>query len=252
MDTQNLFGFLKDLATNSSLTRYNENKPNSEQFAHLHTVFDMAPCVIYLMDNVNFNCLYINYEIKNLIGVNPNEILHSNLHRWSNLLHTTDKQKLEGTLYTRFSVKLKEFSTQQLENIQISKNYRLQHKNGNYVHCLDQSVIVDVDLTNGSLITLGVITDITPYKTDDNIVLSIAEYDTSMHLIDTHIFKETTLISEREKEILNLLTLGDSSKIIADKLKISVNTVNVHRQNLLKKFDCSTSQELIRNYVKQR
>ncbi|MCH5719559.1 helix-turn-helix domain-containing protein [Niabella hibiscisoli] len=46
-------------------------------------------------------------------------------------------------------------------------------------------------------------------------------------------------LSGREKEILKLVQIGKISKEIAEQLFISVNTVNRHRQNILKKMSVS-------------
>jgi DNA-binding NarL/FixJ family response regulator len=53
-------------------------------------------------------------------------------------------------------------------------------------------------------------------------------------------------ITAREKEVLQLVTLGMSTKQIADKLKISDRTVETHRINLLKKMKSANTAELIR------
>jgi DNA-binding CsgD family transcriptional regulator len=52
-------------------------------------------------------------------------------------------------------------------------------------------------------------------------------------------------VSQREKEIIVLLSKGKSSKQIADILNISKNTVDNHRQRLLKKFEVKSSSELV-------
>ena len=52
-------------------------------------------------------------------------------------------------------------------------------------------------------------------------------------------------LSPREKEILNLLAEGYSSKEIADKLVISQSTVHTHRGNLMSKLGLSSRRELI-------
>jgi DNA-binding NarL/FixJ family response regulator len=53
-------------------------------------------------------------------------------------------------------------------------------------------------------------------------------------------------LTKREKEVLKLIALGDSSKIISDKLSIAVTTVNTHRKNLIEKTGVRNSKELIR------
>ena len=52
------------------------------------------------------------------------------------------------------------------------------------------------------------------------------------------------VLSPREKEILNLLAKGYSSKEIADQLIISPSTVHTHRSNLMTKLGLKTRREL--------
>lgn len=54
------------------------------------------------------------------------------------------------------------------------------------------------------------------------------------------------LLTSREKEILLLISEGVISKEIAAKLNISINTVNRHRQNILKKLKVNNSIEAVR------
>ncbi len=57
-------------------------------------------------------------------------------------------------------------------------------------------------------------------------------------------------ISSREKEILSMIAGGMQSKEIAEKLFISVNTVNNHRRNLIKKLNVSNSSGAIMQAMK--
>ena len=53
-------------------------------------------------------------------------------------------------------------------------------------------------------------------------------------------------LTTREKEILALIQKGLLSKEIAEKLFISVNTVNIHRQNILRKMQVDNSIEALK------
>ena len=53
-------------------------------------------------------------------------------------------------------------------------------------------------------------------------------------------------LTKREAEILRLIQKGLLSKEIADKLCVSIHTVNIHRQNLLRKLGVQNSIEAIR------
>ncbi|RDC57184.1 LuxR family transcriptional regulator [Pedobacter chinensis] len=52
-------------------------------------------------------------------------------------------------------------------------------------------------------------------------------------------------ITEREVEIVRLLSKGYNSKEIGDLLSISEHTVNTHRRNMVRKLDLRNSYQLI-------
>lgn len=53
------------------------------------------------------------------------------------------------------------------------------------------------------------------------------------------------ILSPREKEIIGLIKTGLASKQIADRLGISINTVNRHRQNIIEKLSVRNSVEAV-------
>ncbi len=57
--------------------------------------------------------------------------------------------------------------------------------------------------------------------------------------------KRTRILTAREKEILRLIKEGKLSKEIADRLGISIHTVNRHRQNILEKLSVGNSVEAV-------
>lgn len=58
-------------------------------------------------------------------------------------------------------------------------------------------------------------------------------------------------ITPREKEVLELVAEGLSTKQIADRLSISIRTVESHRINMLKKFQVSNSAELVKKAISE-
>ncbi len=57
--------------------------------------------------------------------------------------------------------------------------------------------------------------------------------------------KEAPLITRREKEVLELIAQGLTNNEIAEKLFISIATVNTHRKSLLEKFEVKNTALLI-------
>jgi two-component system response regulator NreC len=58
-------------------------------------------------------------------------------------------------------------------------------------------------------------------------------------------------LTDREREVLQLVAEGYGSKDIADRLDISLKTVGVHRTNLMNKLDIHTLPELIRFAIRK-
>jgi DNA-binding CsgD family transcriptional regulator len=56
------------------------------------------------------------------------------------------------------------------------------------------------------------------------------------------------VLSEREREVLELVVLGHTQKEIAERLFVSVKTVETHRARLAEKLACKTRAELV-NYA---
>lgn len=53
-------------------------------------------------------------------------------------------------------------------------------------------------------------------------------------------------LTEREKQILALVVAGKQSKIIADRMGLSVSTIDNHRANIMNKLHAETSADLVR------
>lgn len=58
-------------------------------------------------------------------------------------------------------------------------------------------------------------------------------------------------LTHKEKEILQLIAEGYSSKQIAKNLNLSLNTVHVHRNNIMKKLGIHKQAELVRYALKE-
>jgi len=64
--------------------------------------------------------------------------------------------------------------------------------------------------------------------------------------------KETHEFSHREKEIIELCCNGLHAKEIANKLHISVNTVNNHKNNIFHKLNINNSMEMVQYALKHK
>jgi DNA-binding NarL/FixJ family response regulator len=68
--------------------------------------------------------------------------------------------------------------------------------------------------------------------------------NTSLRSADPRVPEET--LTPRELEVLSLVAQGYTNRQIADRLKLSVRTVESHRANLMDKLDLHSRVELVR------
>ena len=62
--------------------------------------------------------------------------------------------------------------------------------------------------------------------------------------------RESQILTLHECEVLRLISSGLTNKQIAERLFISVKTVETHRTNIMQKLDIHTIAELVRYAIK--
>lgn len=63
--------------------------------------------------------------------------------------------------------------------------------------------------------------------------------------------RDVTGLTPKEKEVLQLIAEGYSSKQIAKTFNLSLNTIHVHRNNIMKKLGIHKQAELVRYAIKE-
>lgn len=130
------------------------------------------------------------------------------------------------------------------KNYKLIHELRLKNKNGDYVRIMEQEQVLELDKKGNIWLTLSVI-DIDASHEVDTIRSHMYNILTGeqffFDLSDTLDEKLTS----REINILKLMKSGLLSKEISDSLGISVNTVNVHKQNIFHKLDVDNAMEAV-------
>lgn len=146
------------------------------------------------------------------------------------------------------------YSNLPFEKVQKYKSqydFRIRKSNGDYIRLLVQ--VVPIHMTAEGKIThlLTTYTDISHIKTSNVPSLSfigLNENETSYK--DVQVVKNETApqnsLSKREKEILQKIVRGNTSREIAENMYISLMTVKTHRRNILRKTECNSTAGLIK------
>ncbi len=222
----------------------------------LDGILNNLPHVIFILDYQKREYLHLNEQCEQLMGYTPQEVMKEGIpHHIRNNMHPDDLVILSQEVFQRFLEYTRSFSKNKLKKLRFSLNFRYKRKDQVYINVLQQYVVLKSDDDGNPIITLGTWTDISAFKTDNKVVFSINQYDktTGFSVITTDTFPHVRIsISKRENEVLNLLAKGLSSKQIADKLNLSLHTVNAHRRNILNKTKSKNTAELITYAIENR
>ena len=82
-------------------------------------------------------------------------------------------------------------------------------------------------------------------------VADVMRDDYVRHLAGKGIVDRFESLSEREREVFQLIAEGYSNKEIADMLSVSATTIETHRAHVLQKLDMHSTAELVRYAVRR-
>jgi DNA-binding CsgD family transcriptional regulator len=126
---------------------------------------------------------------------------------------------------------------------------QLRNSYDEYIWYLVDTVLFEVDENGFPVRALITCTNIDQVKKDDCVYYNITKknaegiYEVVLEGTADNRISELKLTS-REIQIINLISQGSTNQQIADKLFISLNTVQTHRKNIMKKTKCSGTAEL--------
>ena len=121
---------------------------------------------------------------------------------------------------------------------------RVRNLRGEYIRIIEQEQIVELDKSGNVWLMLSVI-DVDASHEPEIIKSHLYNFKTGEQIfIDLSDTLDEPL-TNRELEVLRLMKQGLLSKEIANTLKVSINTVNTHRQNILQKLKANNSIEAV-------
>lgn len=192
---------------------------------------------------------FISKNLRACLGLDPEELETKGMRYFWSLIHPDDIDKWLNALNALMEFTLANISEEDRKDMSYTWNYRLKHDNGNYVNVIQNTTPLEFDAQMKPIIGLAhysvVHSDITlPITATAKLLNSKCEYETKFYSNFSQKLLEGGL-SNRERDIVRLLVLNDTSKEIAEKLNISPNTVDTHRRNILKKLHISSTGELV-------
>lgn len=230
-----------------------------KKFCDLNTVGRNSSIVPFFLNYTTRQYVFMHRNAEQLTGHNAKYFFDGGLEFIWSVYHKDDFELFDKTIFAEGTAFMKTCPVEMHQDLIFSRNYRVKSKNGPYVDLLQRYCIINHPGTFIPLGVVGVGTDITNFKQDGTTIFTIEYsdpgvfYDAPKLLFKKVYFKDPCLamLSKRELEILKYISNGFASKQIADKLFLSINTVNQHRKNMLHKSSSLNSAELINTAIKQ-
>jgi DNA-binding CsgD family transcriptional regulator len=128
-------------------------------------------------------------------------------------------------------------------------NHRYIHKDESISQFMHEGAIIPSEEKSKMAMNLNAFAEIGDFKTDETMILTIFLYTTDLgyRKVFRKVYggKYCSRLSQREMEVIRLCHEGQSSKMIAENLNLSIHTVKNHKRNCMEKTQTHNITELI-------
>lgn len=192
---------------------------------------------------------FISKNMNSCIGLEKDVLLKDGMREFWNRIHPEDIELWLKALNELMVFTLSDIPIQKRQRMSYTWNYRLKNADKQYVNIVQNTTPIEFDSDMKPIIGLAHYTVLDakikmPITATAKLLNDQNEYETKYF----NNFSEKLLtngLSNRERDVIRLLTINKSSKEIAESLSISANTVDTHRRNILKKLNISSTGELV-------
>ncbi len=226
------------------------DKPDYSQTGYLMKIAQAYDAIenrpTYILDLYTCDFFFVSERYLNLLGYNPDRTIDFNF--FMDAIHPDDYW-ITTHATAAFLSFLDDKKPEERFGYKFLSDFRLRMPTGEYVRVVEQMIVLQTDSKGNPWLVMA-ICDLSPnqnIKTPSSGKIISTITGTMVKPIGEHKMQNPSEnITKREKEILLLISKGFASKQIADKLQISINTVNNHRRNILSKTGCLNTFEAIK------
>ena len=217
-------------------------KPDDPIMQRLEEVMEENDQFFSASDLSQMMYLFTSKRSKQIIGIEPREVDPG---FFMNVIHPDDLHRLVLGR-AKMSAVAQEIYAAKSGNALMSFTLRVLNPEGGYNNLLGQAYFFHTTLPREAVFLIQVLTKVpTGYKINPDGHWYVGRDVSLFEFPDEKLLLMGSNLSDREFEIVKLIESGLSSKEIADKLSLSIHTVNTHRSNILEKTQKATIADLI-------
>jgi len=216
--------------------------------------------LFFVIDYTARQYLVMTDAVRQISGYAPQEFMESNLDKLLDVFNKDDFKVYNQKIFTRNTAFLKETPQEEHQDYIFSYTFRFMRSDKKTAHVLQRGSYITSKETGMPLYSLGMLLDITNIKTDAVMVHTIEKNGLQKEVPYSELISrdyyypnmEDSLLTKREKTVLQYFSDGCSSKQVAHKMCLSEHTVVTHKQNMLRKTNTKNIVELVTFAIKNR
>jgi DNA-binding CsgD family transcriptional regulator len=230
-----------------------ESNPDSFLLSRYHPGF-------FLIDFIEKSFCMMSLGYSKIFGYDIKYFLENGLDSYREKINSNYFEVLNNKVLPANLAFLTSFKHSNNNDFIFSWNYEFTTKDGKQINIMQRCSYILDPKTNLPIGAFGFANDVTNFCQDHSIIQTIEEvegknggrtFKTIFKKVH-YVIEEHSQLTKREIEVAKWICEGLSSKQIANKLNISINTIHNHRQNMLHKTSCQNSLELLSHLIKNR
>jgi len=250
--------YLELIAESSAIKMHENSNRVIERYRTSEYEMSNHTGAIFLVEFTTKKYIYISEGVFDMIGYTVKQFQEQTLDEYLGKIHPLDFEIMNKKIFPENMRFLRTINCQSYQDFIFSYNYRVPDFKGDYVTILQRASYIPSNEDAMPFGMIGVGFNITHFKNDVSVIQTIEKTmqengQSRNELLLKKVYpvidnENSNFLSRKELEVLSYISGGYSSKQIADKMNISIYTVNNHRRNMLLKSKCKSSSELI-NYA---
>ena len=220
---------------------------------HNGTNLPFGTCII---DYSTKKYAYLSDNSKDILTYSKEEYIAGGLNSHSVNFHPEDRTIFDNQIFRDIREFWNNIPAEEIPMYRFSFNQRQFIKDGSIIQMLQHSTYLEPQHSGIPALNLLTFSDISDFKSDNSMVLSVSRFVTGEGYVKvcskTYTQSRDIPFSVRESEILRLSLEGLSSKMIAEKLFLSIHTVKNHKRNMMEKSATRNITELINLSIRNK
>jgi DNA-binding CsgD family transcriptional regulator len=216
--------------------------PDDPVLEELERIMEMNNQFIYVADAIQMKIHFTSRGSQQILGIPPEEL---SFYHFMEATHPCDIQRLNLGRAKLLKISQELFIAEKGSCL-LSTNYKIRTLSGTYSDFLIQAYAYFTTIPYKTVFFIKIHTNIDWHKKIKHGYHYYVGNDLSYFKYpDEELLQKGNIFSGREFEIIKLIESGLGSEEIADKLFLSVHTVNTHRRNILEKSGKASIADLI-------